>query len=176
MRLDGEGNPYHVFIKPETIKRLSEIYLEKKYTDAVTIEHQRPVDDITLVESWIVEDTKMDKSAVYGLSLAPGTWAGTMKINNEKLWQDFVKTGKLTGFSIEGLFSHQLVEAANERYLLKEIDELTEDEAKKILNIIHSMLMDDVELAEPSVASSYPGQAVSGSSIPPILQDFNDRK
>jgi hypothetical protein len=92
------------------------------------------------------------------------------------LWQDFVKTGKLTGFSIEGLFSHQLVEAANERYLLKEIDELTEDEAKKILNIIHSMLMDDVELAEPSVASSYPGQAVSGSSIPPILQDFNDRK
>jgi hypothetical protein len=60
---------------------------------------------------------------------------------------------------------------------LKEIDELTEDEAKKVLNTIHSLLMDNgVELAEPSVASSYPGEAVSGSSIPPILQDFNDRK
>ena len=157
LRIDGEGKPYHVFLSAPTIKKLSEKYLQNKYTDKVTVEHQKAVSDVSLVESWIVESRTKDKSAVYGLSLAPGTWAGTMKINNEKLWQDFVKTGKLTGFSIEGLFSHQLVEAANERYLLKEIDELTEDEAKKILNIIHSMLMDDVELAEPSVASSYPG-------------------
>jgi hypothetical protein len=177
LRIDGEGKPYHVFLSAPTIKKLSEKYLQNKYTDKVTVEHERAISDVSLVESWIVESRTKDKSAVYGLSLAPGTWAGTMKVNNEKLWQDFVKTGKLTGFSIEGLFSHQLVEAANQRYLLKEIDELTEDEAKKVLHTIHSMLMDNgIELAEPSVASSYPGEAVSGSSIPPILQDFNDRK
>jgi len=27
LRIDGEGKPYHVFFKPETIKKLSEMYL-----------------------------------------------------------------------------------------------------------------------------------------------------
>ena len=169
LRIDGEGKPYHVFLSASTIKKLSEKYLQNKYTDKVTVEHERPISDVSLVESWIVESRTKDKSAVYGLSLAPGTWAGTMKVNNEKLWQDFVKTGKLTGFSIEGLFSHQLVEASKENYLLKEIDDLTEDEAKKVLNKIQSLFE-----AQPSVASTYPGEAVSGSSIPPVLQDFEE--
>ena len=139
LRIDGEGKPYHVFLSAPTIKKLSEKYLQNKYTDKVTVEHQKSVSDVSLVESWIVESRTKDKSAVYGLSLKPGTWAGTMKINNEKLWQDFVKTGKLTGFSIEGLFSHQLVEAASERYLLKEIDELNEVEAELVLSKIRAM-------------------------------------
>lgn len=171
LRLDGEGNPYHVFIKPETIKRLSEIYLEKKYTDAVTIEHQRPVDDITLVESWIVEDTKMDKSAVYGLSLPKGTWAGTMHVKNEKVWNEYVKTGILSGFSIEGIFSHQLVKNSKEpAYLQKEISDLTDEEAKKLLTTIHSLLMDGVELSEPSVDSSYAGEPTSGSIAEQLIE------
>jgi hypothetical protein len=139
LRIDGEGKPYHVFLSAPTIKKLSEKYLQNKYTDKVTVEHQKAISDVSLVESWIVESRTKDKSAVYGLSLAPGTWAGTMKVNNEKLWQDFVKTGKLTGFSIEGLFSHQLVEAASERYLLKDINELTEVEAELVLSKIRTM-------------------------------------
>jgi hypothetical protein len=139
LRIDGEGKPYHVFLSAPTIKKLSEKYLQNKYTDKVTVEHQKSVSDVSLVESWIVESRTKDKSAVYGLSLKPGTWAGTMKINNEKLWQDFVKTGKLTGFSIEGLFSHQLVEAAKENYLFKDISELTEVEAELVLSKIRAM-------------------------------------
>jgi len=139
LRIDGEGKPYHVFLSAPTIKKLSEKYLQNKYTDKVTVEHQKSVSDVSLVESWIVESRTKDKSAVYGLSLTPGTWAGTMKINNEKLWQDFVKTGKLTGFSIEGLFSHQLVEAAKENYLFKDVSELTEVEAELVLSKIRAM-------------------------------------
>ena len=139
LRIDGEGKPYHVFLSAPTIKKLSEKYLQNKYTDKVTVEHQKSISDVSLVESWIVESRTKDKSAVYGLSLTPGTWAGTMKVNNEKLWQDFVKTGKLTGFSIEGLFSHQLVEASKENYLFKDIDDLTEKEAEIVLSKIKAM-------------------------------------
>ena len=271
LRIDGEGKPYHVFLSAPTIKKLSEKYLQNKYTDKVTVEHQKSISDVSLVESWIVESRTKDKSAVYGLSLTPGTWAGTMKVNNEKLWQDFVKTGKLTGFSIEGLFSHQLVEASKENYLFKEIDELTEYEAEIVLSKIKAMFEsyadygDEIknnakrgielnekvgnkcatqtgkvraqqlangeaisvetikrmysflsraetyydetdttacgtisyllwggksalsysrnklrelgileEAEQPSVVSSYPGEAVSGSSVPPILQDFEE--
>jgi hypothetical protein len=34
-----------------------------------------------------------------------GTWRGTIKVNNDKIWNDFIKTGKVKGFSIEGYFA-----------------------------------------------------------------------
>ena len=148
LRIDGEGMPYHVFFKPETIKRLSEMYLEKKYTDKSTLEHEKKITGVNLVESWIVESRTKDKSAMYGLSVPVGTWMGTFKVNNDDIWQNYVKTGEVKGFSIEGLFGHNLVAATKEPdYLAKDISELTEEEAKDLLNKIHSLLMDDsVEL------------------------------
>ena len=141
LRIDGEGKPYHVFFKPETIKRLSEMYLEKKYTDKSTLEHDGSVDGVNLVESWVVEDRMKDKSAVYGLSLPVGTWMGTFKINNDEIWEDYVKEGKVRGFSIEGLFGHNLVAAAKEEiWMSKDIDELSDDEANLFLSMIKDIV------------------------------------
>jgi len=141
LRVDGEGKPYHVFFKPETIKRLSEMYLENKYTDKSTLEHDGSVDGVNLVESWIVEDRMKDKSAVYGLSLPVGTWMGTFKINNDEIWEDYVKEGKVRGFSIEGLFGHNLVSAAKEEiWMSKDLDELSDDEANLFLSMIKDMV------------------------------------
>jgi hypothetical protein len=170
LRIDGEGKPYHVFLSAPTIKKLSEKYLQNKYTDKVTVEHERAISDVSLVESWIVESRTKDKSAVYGLSLPKGTWAGTMHVKNEQVWNEYVKTGILSGFSIEGIFSHQLVKNSKEpAYLQKEIKDLTDEEAKKLLTTIHSLLMDGVELSEPSVDSSYAGEPISGSIAPATL-------
>jgi hypothetical protein len=36
-----------------------------------------------------------------------------MKVNNEVIWNDFVKTGKVKGFSIEGYFSDKLEMSLN---------------------------------------------------------------
>ena len=49
------------------------------------------------------------------------------------------------------------------------IKDLTDEEAKKLLTTIHSLLMDGVELAEPSVDSSYTGEPTSGSIAPATL-------
>jgi hypothetical protein len=168
LRIDGEGKPYYVFIKAATIQKLAQKYLQNKYQSEVTIEHNgKRVADVTLIESWITESRTKDKSAVYGLSVPVGTWMGSMKIESDKIWNEFVKTGIVNGFSIEGLFSHQLVEQSKEElYLQKEISDLTEDEAKKVLSAIESILSNGVELAEPSVASTYPGEAASGSIAP----------
>jgi len=61
-----------------------------------------------LVESWIVEDEVQDKSRKYGLNVPVGTWMGTVKVNNEKIWNEFVKEGKVKGFSIEGFFADKI--------------------------------------------------------------------
>ena len=142
LRVDGEGKPYHVFFKPETIKRLSEMYLEKKYTDKATLEHENKIDGVHLVESWIVEDGTKDKSSLYGLSLPIGSWAGTFKITNDDIWNEFVKTGAVKGFSIEGMFSHKLTEMT-EAYMEKELTELSDDEANIVLNRIKAVIKKD---------------------------------
>jgi len=52
------------------------------------------------------------------MDLPLGTWVGTMKVTNEEVWQDFVKTGKVKGFSIEGYF----VEKSKKEEISKEIE------------------------------------------------------
>ena len=141
LRIDGEGKPYHVFFKPETIKKLSEMYLKKKYTDSSTLEHDKKIKGVTLVESWIKESDTQDKSALYNLNVPIGSWLGTFKVDNDEIWNDYVKTGEVKGFSIEGLFGHNLVSAAlvDELYLNKEISDLNEQEVVLLLNKIRSM-------------------------------------
>lgn len=141
LRIDGEGQPYEVFFTPETIKKLAQNYLAKKYTDKATLEHDSKVSDVTLVESWVKEG-KLDKSNNYGLNLPEGTWVGMMKINNEKLWNDFVKTGKTKGFSIEGIFEHKLVQASKEElssnYMLSEIKKIILEAYPNLANPTYS--------------------------------------
>jgi Putative phage serine protease XkdF len=139
LRIDGEGKPYHVFFKPETIKKLSEMYLKNKYTDKATLEHNEKINGVTLVESWIKESASKDKSALYNLNAPVGSWLGTFKIDNDKIWNDYVKTGEVKGFSIEGLFGHSLV-SANEKFNLeKDIDLFSEVEAEILLEKIKQM-------------------------------------
>ena len=173
LRVDGEGMPYHVFFKPETVKRLSQMYLENKYTDKATLEHEKPIDGVHLVESWIVESAEKDKSKLYGLNVPSGTWMGTFRITNDKIWEEYVKTGKVKGFSIEGLFEHKLAKPINKGDLLfsKEVSELTEEESKTLLEAIVEVLNQygytDLEL--PSITSTYPGEVASGSISPQLL-------
>lgn len=144
LRIDGEGKPYWVFFKPETIKKLSEMYLKKKYTDSATLEHDKKVNGVTLVESWIKESVTKDKSAIYGLSVPVGTWMGTFKVDNDEIWNDYVKTGEVKGFSIEGLFGHNLVSATKVSFETDTIlKDLEEQEALVILSEIRAVIKKD---------------------------------
>ena len=139
LRVDGEGNPYHVFVTKETVKKLAQNYLMKKYTDKATIEHGKSINGkVHLVESW-VKDGKLDKSNNYGLNLADGTWVGMFKITDDKIWNEYVKEGKVKGFSIEGLFTHALVKASKID-LEKDIEELSENDVIILLGQIKSLI------------------------------------
>jgi hypothetical protein len=141
LRVDGEGKPYHVFFTKDTVKKLAQNYLMKKYTDKATIEHDKSVKGVHLVESW-VKDGKLDKSNNYGLSLPEGSWVGMFKITDDKIWNEYVKTGKVQGFSIEGLFTHSLVHASKID-LEKDIEELSENEVNILLGQIKALIKKD---------------------------------
>jgi hypothetical protein len=142
LRVDGEGQPYHVYFTRETVKKIAQNYLMKKYTDKATLEHDMSIKGVHLVESWI-KDGKLDKSNNYGLNLPEGAWVGMFKITDPKIWKDYVKTGKVKGFSIEGLFTHNLIHASKEDVLLKDIEDLTEQEAEVFLSTLRAIIKKD---------------------------------
>ena len=107
---------YYVYFSKDTVRKASELYLKNNNHHKATYEHQDRVSGVLTVESWIIEDTKMDKSNLYGFSLPKGTWMVKMKIENNDLWSK-IKDGELKGLSIEGYFTdkmEKMSEALNE--------------------------------------------------------------
>ena len=84
------------------------MYLMNGNQNNATLEHEHDINGLTLVESWIVEDEVHDKSRKFGMNVPLGTWMGSVKVNNDDVWNDFVKTGKVKGFSIEGYFADRM--------------------------------------------------------------------
>tara|TARA_R110001632_G_C11193791_1_gene402382 strand:+ start:112 stop:729 length:618 start_codon:yes stop_codon:yes gene_type:complete len=99
---------YYIYFSRETVERASQLYLMNGNQSKATLEHQHTINGLTLVESWLVEDEVHDKSRKYGLNVPVGTWMGAVKVNNDQIWNDFVKTGKVKGFSIEGYFADKM--------------------------------------------------------------------
>ena len=101
-RTNGQEE-YNIFFSEETVKKASELFLSRGKQNNSTLEHQVDLEGLSVVESWIIEDSEMDKSKKYGLSLPKGTWMASYKINNKETWKK-IKAGELNGFSVEGSF------------------------------------------------------------------------
>ena len=103
-RRDEMGNLFHVYFSQETIERIAKKFLADNNTHNTDINHNGAVvAENTLLESWIVEDPKLDKSTALGFNVPKGTWMGSYKINDKETWKK-IKAGKLNGFSVEGSF------------------------------------------------------------------------
>jgi hypothetical protein len=107
-----------------------------------TLEHQYEINGLSLVESWIVEDKVHDKSVKYGMDLPLGTWVGSVKVNNDDVWNEFVKTKKVNGFSIEGYFADKM-ERPKDKTIKDELAQIEELEAQYLLNEVKSILKDE---------------------------------
>ena len=98
-RKSGEEE-YYIYFSKKTIEKASQLYLQNGNQNNSTLEHQHSLSGLTLVESWIVESETNDKSRMYNMDVPIGTWMGTVKVENDKVWNEYVKTNKVKGFSI----------------------------------------------------------------------------
>ena len=129
---------YYIFFSNETVRKASELFLMNSNQNNATLEHDKELKDLSIVESWIVEDTDMDKSKKYGLDAPVGSWVVSMKVNNDVIWNDFVKTGKVKGFSIEGYFADKLemsLQQEKELELVNKIKDIILNNEKKKTNL-----------------------------------------
>ena len=127
-RWDPEtGKDYYVYFSEKTIKKLSYNYMKKLRLNNATIDHKTNADGISIVESWLIEDTQLDKSKIYGFDLPKGTWMIKMKVDNAEVWER-VKSGSLKGFSIECWMSENVINKLS-------VDvKSTEEQIKAVLN------------------------------------------
>jgi len=150
----NEEKEYYIYFSKGTVKKASELFLMRGNQNNSTLEHQLPLTGLSVVESWLVEDVTHDKTKKYGLEVPLGTWMVSMKVNNDEIWNDFVKTGKVKGFSIEGYFADKM-QRPKDSTIKDELAAIEEEEAEYLLNEIKNVLKDDNNLELESY-SDYP--------------------
>ena len=109
------GKEFNIVFPAETVRLSMENFFKKGYQNSSTLEHDEKLQlsDVTFVESWIKE-SELDKSVHYGMNEPVGTWFASMKVNNDEIWNDFVKTGRVKGFSIDGFFDLERINLKTE--------------------------------------------------------------
>tara|TARA_R110001592_G_scaffold7242_1_gene40832 strand:- start:3118 stop:3717 length:600 start_codon:yes stop_codon:yes gene_type:complete len=135
-RKNGDDE-YYIYFSKDTIAKASQLYLKNGYQGNSTLEHSSALQGLTLVESWLVEDDVHDKSRKYGMNVPVGTWMGAVKVDNDEIWNEYVKTDKVRGFSIEGYFADKMEKSD------KDIKASSEVEADELLSLIKKVLIDE---------------------------------
>ena len=127
-RRNDNGDEYYIYFSKDTVRKASELFFKKSNHQNATYEHEKKIDNMTIVESWIVEDPAKDKTALYGMDVPAGTWMVSMKVDDEKIYND-AKEGTIKGFSIEGYFADRYdlkkdtFERLEREYLVEELKE-----------------------------------------------------
>jgi hypothetical protein len=130
-----DGKEFNITFPEKTIQLTMENFFKKGYQNNSTLEHNEELklQDVTFVESWIKE-SEIDKSVHYGFNEPNGTWFASMKVNNDEVWNDFVKTGKVKGFSIDGFFDLEKVNLKSELNMSEVKNESLVDSFKAALS------------------------------------------
>lgn len=119
----GMGEFYVTFPATEVEKAVQKFF-KSGNTSNVNLMHDENarVDGVYMFESFIV-DSKRGIKAPEGFSgITEGSWIGSYKVDNEEVWQTFIKTGEFKGYSIEGHFDMEMEQETIESQILKEIE------------------------------------------------------
>jgi len=111
-RYDDMMGEYWVYFSKKTIEKLAYKFMMDKNQRNTNIQHSEDMslNDVILVESWLVENPEKDKSyEIMGETYEKGTWFGVMKVQNTSVWMEWVKTGRVKGFSVEGYFADKII-------------------------------------------------------------------
>jgi hypothetical protein len=108
-RKNGEDE-YYIYFSKDTVYKANRLFMENKNQQNWTLEHGKQIEGLTIIENWIVEDKQKDKSAIYNFNVPIGTWMANVYVKDDNIWNDYVKTGKVKGFSLEGYFADKLEE------------------------------------------------------------------
>jgi arsenate reductase-like glutaredoxin family protein len=175
-----DGEEFYITMSEQTIEKLAHAFLKNGNQGNSSLDHEVKLENMSVVETWIVQDPNKDKSNLYGKTYEKGTWVAMMKVDNEDVWQ-LAKQGDIRGFSIEALLGMTEInykqETMNKEDLKSFKDELI-DSVKTIFNSdkeeVSEPIAEEVVEAQPEAeveASSFDAEAFA-KEIGDILANF----
>jgi hypothetical protein len=120
-----DGEEFYLQFSSATIEKLAHDFLRMGRNFNFSYQHEKDVNGVSVIESWIVNDPKMDKCSIYGIDVPSGTWMMAAKVDNEEMWGK-IKNGDAKGFSIEAIVN------LDEIKLKKYNDKMAEEKDKKV--------------------------------------------
>lgn len=104
-RRDESGEYYGVFQK-EDIYNLRNKFFKQGKSNLVNEMHNsdKMIEGVYMIESFLIDEAR-GINAPTGYNLTDGSWFGSYKIDNDEVWNDFIKSGEFKGFSVEGIFN-----------------------------------------------------------------------
>ena len=123
-RDDARGEYYVVFDK-ETIYQIVQKFFRNGFVSNFNIMHDenQRVEGVYIIESFIVDETRGVSAPKAFENISQGSWLATVKVDNDELWNEYLKSGELKGFSVEGMFAMGEMEKTDEE-ILREIAEI----------------------------------------------------
>ena len=176
-----DGNEFYITMSAETIEKLAHAYLKNGNQGNSSLNHEIKLEDMSVVETWIVQDSNKDKSNAFGKTYEQGTWVAMMKVDNDEVWQK-AKNGEIRGFSIEALLGLTEINYKTEI-------QMTKDDLKSfgddLINSFKAIFQSQEEINEPvaeavvetqpevteEVESSFDGEAFK-KDLESVLANF----
>ena len=111
-RRDAEHGEYYGIFTAEDIYNLRNKFFKNNKSKEVNMMHDSTmmVEGVYMVESFLI-DSKRGINSPEGFNLSDGSWFGSYKVDNEQVWNDYIKSGEFKGFSVEGLFNIVKIDA-----------------------------------------------------------------
>jgi hypothetical protein len=108
-RRDENGEYYGLFTAVD-IYNLRNKFFKYSKDKEVNMMHDpnKMLEGVYMIENFII-DSSRNINSPKGFNLPDGSWFGSYKVDNDEVWNDFIKTGEFKGFSVEGIFKTEKI-------------------------------------------------------------------
>lgn len=185
------GKEFFVKFSSETIEQLADRMVLNGKLTKFNFEHdsKQELADMHIQQFFII-NTELGMDTPKGFDTLPnGSLFAFVKVNNDKVWYEYVKTGKVKAFSIEGNFEakgefseqqfinefNQILNMANKKEATSKLDELVA-KAKALFSETEKVEVEkeeEVKMAKATLTDgtivSYEGELAEGTIV--LLED-----
>ena len=125
-RRDNQRGEYYVYFDKEQVERIRDKFSKDGGQHNVNKMHdpEQIVDGVYMVESFLIDSARGIGTPAGFDAVPDGSWWGSYKVENDDIWENFIKTGEFRGFSVEGFFDMELVKTEDEELVDALMDHL----------------------------------------------------
>lgn len=148
LRVDEKtGEEFAVKFTSDNIERAVKKFQRNGYSKNVDTEHNTLKNGSYIMDSWYIRDPESNPLKQFGFQVEPGDWVGTVHVPDKEIWDEYVKTGVLKGFSVMGLFKFGEGTEIQLEFSAPEKSEFTKEELD-LIGRIADLLLDDEDIKE----------------------------